>query len=174
MKRVGIFAGTFDPIHKGHVGFALAAAQQCQLSDIYFLPERQPRSKHGVADFATRAQIIRQSIQDNSKLHLLELADAQFSVKTTLPKLEARFTNTELFLLIGSDIACHSLPHWSQLEQLLAQMQLIIGVRTNNSRQEVEDMLCSLPSARYVVIDSPHAHVSSSQLRGSNPSQLTT
>lgn len=165
MNRVGIFAGTFDPIHKGHIAFALAAAEQCGLDAVYFLPERQPRGKHGVGDFATRSRLIQEATTSTSRLHLLDLADAQFTVETTLPQLETAFAGAELYLLIGSDIACHSLPRWPQLPQLLAKMQLIVGIRTGSTRQEVEDILRSLPRARYSVITSPHAHVSSSQLR---------
>lgn len=165
MNRVGIFAGTFDPIHKGHLAFALAAAEQCGLDAVYFLPERQPRGKHDVGDFATRSQLIREAIRA-SRLHLLDLADAQFTVETTLPQLETTFAGAELYLLIGSDIACHSLPHWPQLPQLLEKMQLIVGIRAGHTAQEVDTAMRRLDSARYTVIASPHAHVSSSQIRG--------
>lgn len=166
MNRVGIFAGTFDPIHKGHIAFALATAEQCGLDAVYFLPERQPRGKHGVGDFATRSRLIQEATTGTSRLHLLDLADAQFTVETTLPQLETAFAGAELYLLIGSDIACHSLSHWPQLPQLLAKIQLIIGVRAGHTAQEVDAAMRRLDSARYTVIASPYAHVSSSQIRG--------
>jgi nicotinate-nucleotide adenylyltransferase len=48
MKKIGIFAGTFDPIHEGHVAFAQAVLADLSLDKIYFLPERQPRRKTNV------------------------------------------------------------------------------------------------------------------------------
>ena len=44
-KSVGIYSGTFDPVHTGHVAFALEAAQVANLQKVVFLPEETPREK---------------------------------------------------------------------------------------------------------------------------------
>ena len=48
MARIGIYAGTFDPVHAGHVAFALQSLEAAKLDRVYFLPERRPRGKRQV------------------------------------------------------------------------------------------------------------------------------
>ncbi|MCA9332160.1 adenylyltransferase/cytidyltransferase family protein, partial [Candidatus Saccharibacteria bacterium] len=48
MKKVGIYAGSFDPIHKGHIALAEQAIQQCGQDKVFFMVEPRPRRKQGV------------------------------------------------------------------------------------------------------------------------------
>lgn len=42
MSRIGIYSGSFNPVHAGHIAFALQALESANLKTIYFLPERRP------------------------------------------------------------------------------------------------------------------------------------
>src|ERR1035438_181672 len=90
-KRIGIYSGTFNPIHTGHITFALQATTEASLDKIYFLPERKPRNKAQVEHFAHRVAMIKQAIRPHPKFNILELTDPSFSVKASLPKLQAIF-----------------------------------------------------------------------------------
>lgn len=131
MKRIGIFAGSFDPIHKGHISFALKALQSANLNEIYFVPETKPRGKQGVTHIAHRMAMLKLATKPYNKLKVLDLLDKQFSVSTTLPRLQKLFPNSRLLLLLGSDVFEH-LPDWPLADRLLGQVGIIIGVRAHS------------------------------------------
>ena len=58
--NIGLFGGTFDPIHRGHIALARAAQQRCKLSRIYFVPANVPphKEKHPIAPFLHRYAMI--------------------------------------------------------------------------------------------------------------------
>ena len=128
MKRVGIFSGSFDPVHKGHVAFALSALESSNLDVIYFAPEARPRHKPSVTHLSHRIAMLKLATRMHPKLKVLELEDKQFLPATTLPRLKQRFPHDELILLLGSDLLEH-LHSWPRVEFLLKNVSLIIGVR---------------------------------------------
>jgi cytidyltransferase-like protein len=67
-SRIGIYSGTFDPVHAGHMAFALQAMQEAKLDRLYFLPERRPRYKQGVEHFAHRVAMLERAILKNQAL----------------------------------------------------------------------------------------------------------
>ena len=80
MARVGIYAGTFDPVHVGHISFALQSLTAANLDSIYFAPERRPRNKQQVEHFAHRVAMIKRAIRPYRKFAILELVDTSFSI----------------------------------------------------------------------------------------------
>lgn len=166
-RRLGIFAGSFDPIHAGHLAFALQAIKDARLDQVYFLPERQPRHKPNVEHFGHRTAMITRAIRPHKKLGLLELPDIYFDVKRTLPKLQKEFAGAKLVFLMGSDTAAH-LDDWPAVSQLTRSANLVIGVRADDDRALIASRLRALPgqSAKSVhIIESPADHVSSSRIR---------
>jgi nicotinate-nucleotide adenylyltransferase len=128
---VGIYAGTFDPVHAGHISFGLQALKDAELDMIYFLPERRPRHKKGVEHFGHRVAMLRQAAQPHPKLDVLELEDTDFNIRRTLPKLERRFDGAQLVFIFGSDIVEH-MGTWPQLERLFATSELLVGLRAGH------------------------------------------
>lgn len=169
MKRIGILAGTFDPIHEGHIGFCLAAAERGHLEKVYLLPERSPRFKQNVSEFTARLQAVKDAATPHSNLGVISLDEPCFSVDTTLPQLRAQFEPTRITLLIGSDVACMSLPNWDNLEQLTLDVDFIVSIRGDSTVRDVQQCMRNIettyPTFRYTIIDSPHRDVSSSKIR---------
>ena len=102
-KRVGIFGGSFDPVHQGHLAFALAAASEASLERVHFLPEARPPRKPDITDLAHRVAMLHLAIRPYPQLEVLEQPDNQFSVANTVPRLEQHFAGSQIFLLL----ACH-------------------------------------------------------------------
>ncbi len=176
MKRVGIFSGVFDPIHNGHIQFALKAADQAGLDEVYFLLEVQPRRKSGVTHLAHRLAMIRLAIADHPKLKLLDLPDRQLSVAKTMPRLKQKFKNAELFYLTGADMLVH-MPSWQLIDKLLESMTLIIGLRDGDSRDAAQKVLKQLKAKGPIVFNSPSPKTSSALVRkavlaGKEPTNL--
>lgn len=164
-RRVGIYSGTFDPVHAGHIAFALQAATAAGLNRVYFVPERAPRGKRHVTHYAHRVAMIRRATRPYTQLDVLELEDKTFSVAHTLPRLRRDFPQSELVYLCGSDVIAH-MAQWPHVARFLQQVELCVGRRGNETQLSIEQMLKTLPPPLRVTFFDSHAPaVSSSQVR---------
>lgn len=170
MKRVGIYSGTFDPVHEGHIAFAMTAVKACRLDKVFFLVEPRPRRKQGIKSFEHRTNMVRLAIDDNPKLGLIVLEQARFTVLETLPQLHARFRGAVLFMLMGEDVALH-LSHWPHIDDLINSTSLVVGLR-EGKEQTVEAQLRLLEKTRahklsYQLFKTNLSDYSSSKIRAS-------
>lgn len=138
--RVGIYAGTFDPVHAGHIAFALQAIETANLDEVVFLPERRPRYKTGVEHFGHRVAMLHRAVRPHPKLSVAEMVERHFTVARTLPRLQTTFKGAELVLLVGSDVAV-SIPHWEKSPKLLASMELAVGLRSDMMPDEMQRII---------------------------------
>jgi nicotinate-nucleotide adenylyltransferase len=169
MKRVGIFSGTFDPIHNGHIRFALDALDQAGLDKVFFLVEPRPRRKQGVKAFEHRQAMVQLAIRDESRLGSIVLEQARFTPHETLLLLAARFKGATLCMLMGDDMLGH-LNDWPQVEELVRTCTFVIGKRRNNQTNLIQERVQALEQTRglsfaYQVFDSPLSGVSSSKVK---------
>jgi nicotinate-nucleotide adenylyltransferase len=155
MAKIGLYAGTFDPVHDGHIAFARAALDTCALDEVIFLPEPQPRGKQGVTPIAKRVDMLRLAVAKHDGMDVHMLPDAQFTVAITLPKLRAMFGN-DITLLVGSDVA-RGLPHWPGAKDLLATVHIAVGMRADDQAPALSGSVTFVPTT--------HAHVAASLVR---------
>jgi nicotinate-nucleotide adenylyltransferase len=127
--RVGIFSGTFDPVHHGHMAFAEEAIKRCHLDQVVFLPEPTPRFKTGVTSIEHRQAMLELATKEKDYLRVLVVGDKQFTVADTLPRLRSSFEGSELVIMMGSDVFLNSLPRWPGVEDMPSTVDLIVGVR---------------------------------------------
>jgi len=177
--NIGIYSGTFDPIHVGHIAFAKEVARELTLDTVVFLPEQRPRGKRRVTDIHHRVELIKQAIQNDNQLQILSLPMQQFTVAETLPELQKHFTNANLTFLIGSDIVRTFTYRWDGLETLLKAATFAVGIRAGDNQDELEAIFTQLETqygvaAIHSYITTENAHVTSSQFRANeiDPSQL--
>jgi nicotinate (nicotinamide) nucleotide adenylyltransferase len=168
--RIGLFPGTFDPVHTGHLVFALKAVKEAKLDAVYFLPERRPRHKPDAVHFGHRTAMLTRAIRPYSCLGLLELPDVYFDVKRTLPKLQKQFKGADLVVLMGSDgLLKMNTDSWDSrdLGNFLAQVGLVIGLRKEQNKSQIKAALANLPVQPVVtsILDLPTKHFSSSRIR---------
>lgn len=167
-KKIGIFSGTFDPVHKGHIAFALKAAELAGLDKVYFLPEAVPRRKDGVTHYAHRIAMLRLAIKPHKKLAVLELPDKQFSVTQSLPRLQKKFNDDKLYMLLGSDMVPYlSESNWPGFTRLLESVVLVVGMRLGvQSEQEVASRMQEIiPSRNFFIFSAGSQHASSRDIR---------
>lgn len=161
MKQVGIYAGTFDPVHAGHLAFARAAIESSQLDMVYFLPERYPRHKPNASSFEWRVERLRAALT-GSIFESLVLSDHHLSARETLPELQQRFPHTRLTFLVGSDVALQ-LSNWRDFDTLARHCDFLVGMRNSEATADVHAALHML--CRYRIVTTAHAHLSSSAIR---------
>jgi nicotinate-nucleotide adenylyltransferase len=168
MRRIGIYPGTFDPVHEGHLAFARAALETHGLDTIFFAPEPKPRGKHLVTDVRHRLAMLEQATNDTSQFASLQLLSHRFTASETLPELQRLFPNDTLALLIGSDVA-RSLAYWDDLVILASTVEFIIGLRMDDTPAKIDAIVQSITTpVRYSLITSGQAHATSSVIRSGN------
>ena len=169
-RRTGIYSGTFDPIHQGHIAFAEEAMRVCGLDEVIFIPEQKPRGKEHVTDISHRIALIERATAAIAGLRVVRLATEQFNVEHTLPELHQTLGDSNLTLLVGSDIARTFLYRWEGLDTLLADVSLAIGMRSDDNPDEITTIMDQLEHdygipVDYTLISTPEADIASSQIR---------
>jgi nicotinate-nucleotide adenylyltransferase len=168
VKRIGIYSGTFDPVHNGHVALAKEAVSQCDLDKVFFLIEPRPRRKQGVKAYEHRAEMVRLAIAGESRLASILLGQSRFTPHETLPLLKARFKGAQLCMLMGDDMLTH-LGDWPHVEELTGAVQLIIGARDSDA-EAVHQRMKTLKEVaglnfNYTTFSAPESILSSSKIR---------
>lgn len=164
--RIGIYAGVFDPVHSGHITFALQALSVAKLDQVVFLPERRPRAKPSVEHYAHRIAMIKSALEPHPNLAVMEVVDRNFTVRRILPMLRAVFPNADLVFLTGSD-AFMTIPTWPYAERLMTTCEFVVGVRSPGQQSAIEQSISAWPVAppALIIFDSYAPHISSSTIR---------
>ncbi len=170
-ERVGIYGGTFDPIHIGHLAIAEEARAALQLHRVLVIPAaRQPlKSQAQGAAPQHRLAMARLACADNPAFRVDELElrrpPPSYSVDTVQTLHEQLGQATQLWFILGVD-AARDLPRWHRAAELVALARLCIVGRPGYTlhRPALEAALPTL-AGRYRLIDGPQLAISSSALR---------
>jgi len=149
--NIGIFGGTFDPIHRGHTALARAAQEQFQLRRIYFVPANIPphKQQRPLASFPNRHAMVALATADNKAFvpSLLEApSDDQkstpvnYSVDTVKRFKQTLKKSDRLFFLIGID-AFREIATWRDPEALFRECEFIVASRPGYSLADVANAL---------------------------------
>jgi len=136
MKRIGIFGGSFDPVHDGHIHLATLAKDAAQLDEVWFLPCHISPHKTGrpPSPGATRTEWLRAALAGIpwAKTDLTELeTDAPSFSYLTMEKLVSCHPGNLWFWIMGGD-QWTALPEWSHPE-ILAGLEEFIVLARNHS-----------------------------------------
>ncbi len=167
MKKIGIYAGTFDPIHNGHLAFAQAALD-AGLEKVMFVVEPRPRRKQGVRALEHRVAMVQLAIRDNPRMGSIILEQARFTPHETMPLLQNRFKGYELVLLFGEDVIAH-IAHWPHIDELVASVSLMVAARQGDEAT-LNELFKTLETTRrlafrYRFVDPKCPDISSSKIR---------
>jgi nicotinate-nucleotide adenylyltransferase len=130
--RVGIFGGTFDPVHVAHVALAHAALSSLALDEVRWIPTGNPWQKpRGITDAAHREAMVRLAIEGVPRFVLdrieIERSGPSYTLDT-VRELAAARPSTEWVLVIGHD-QYTSLHTWHDWQQLLSLVTLAVANR---------------------------------------------
>jgi nicotinate-nucleotide adenylyltransferase len=127
--RLGLFGGTFDPIHLGHLILAEGCRESCELDRVWFVVAGQPPHKPGgPTAVGHRLEMVRIAVAGHPAFEVSEI-EAQrpgphYSVET-LEAVHRERPEDELFFLIGAD-SLMDLPFWRQPERILELATLVV------------------------------------------------
>ncbi len=159
-RRVGLYGGTFNPVHNAHLLVAEQVGRTLSLDKVSFLPDMQPphRDHKGTIAADLRVDMLKLAVADNPffDIEMEEINRGGVSYTyDTIEALKERHPDTDYYFIIGGDMVDY-LPTWNKIDQLV-KMVNFVGVRRKGAKNE----------AQYPVIwvDVPTVAISSSDIR---------
>lgn len=164
--RLGLFGGTFDPIHLGHLILAESCREALQLDKLWLIVAGTPPHKRGErTPVADRLEMARLAVAGHGGFEVSELEakdpGPHYSYRT-LEAIAAARPGDELFFLIGAD-SLVDLPGWREPQRIAAAATIVVVNRPGVAPPSVPDFG---PGARPIVlVESPLIELASSDLR---------
>ncbi len=150
--NIALFGGTFDPIHRGHLNVARAAAKHFRLREVWFVPADIPphKQKTPVTSYFHRYSMVVLALADEPDFlpSLLEAPDPEphmertpsYSIDTVRKVKAGLRRGDRLYFLIGID-AFRDIAKWHKAEELLRECEFIIAARPGHSLADVAESL---------------------------------
>ena len=133
MRRIGLFGGSFDPVHNAHVALAQLALDRLRLDELRWVPAGQPWQKKGreLAPATDRLAMLALAMQGEPRF-ILERSEVERSGPSytldTVRELQAAQPGAQWFLIIGQDQYA-GLHTWHGFEELLGRVTLAVANR---------------------------------------------
>jgi nicotinate-nucleotide adenylyltransferase len=163
--RIGIFGGSFDPVHNAHVALARVALAELRLDELLWVPAGQPWQKQRhLTSAKDREAMLRLAIEGEPRFKLsrveIERSGASYTLDT-VRALQAERPGAQWFLIIGQDqyAGFHT---WNGWQDLLGLVTLAIADRPD-ANQTVDPQV---RAAAHTAVALPMMDVSSTDIRG--------
>jgi nicotinate-nucleotide adenylyltransferase len=172
--RVGVYGGTFDPVHHGHLILAEQCREQGRLEQVWFVPAPRPPNKRDLAltRYEQRVEMLQLALAGQPAFRIDEIekerAGPSYTVET-LAELQRRHPGDEFFLLVGGD-SLADLPNWREPQRILQLAGLLVMDRPGSPAPTAEQLRAALElkpadPLRLEMVDSPRIDISSRDLR---------
>jgi nicotinate-nucleotide adenylyltransferase len=172
--HVGIFGGTFDPVHFGHLIMAEQCREQAALDEVWFVPSARPPHKleQPLTPFGQRVEMLTLALAGQPVFRVEEIEKDRPGpsyTADTLDDLSRLHASNQWYLLIGSD-TLFDLPTWHDPPRVIAKATLVVVARPNYSILSGVELAkrLSVPDKNNLllqVVQSPLIDLSSSDLR---------
>jgi nicotinate-nucleotide adenylyltransferase len=170
-KRLGIFGGTFDPPHVGHLILAAEARDQLNLDCVLWVLSPDPPHKHGkkIADLKHRLAMVELSIEEDESFFISTVdidRDGPHYTVDTVKLIRDEFTDCEIFYLMGGD-SLEDFDNWYQPNEILETVDGIGVMRRPGDDIDLTSLLANLPmlSEKINFITAPLLEISARQIR---------
>lgn len=168
---IGIYGGTFDPVHRGHVRLLQCAAEACGLDRTIILPDRIPPHKQSkdLVSGEDRLEMCRRAFADTPRTEVSDWEIRQeglsYSV-LTLEHFHGLYPEDRLWFIMGSDMLT-SFHQWYRYEDILKLSGLICMSRYNDDHRELEAAAEGLreKGGEVKLVEAQALEMSSSQIR---------
>lgn len=169
-RRVGLFGGSFDPIHFGHLNLALGLLEAGKVDEVLFCPAYTSPLKAGeppAASKEARLAMLALAIEPIKEFKLLDWeikrAGPSYTIDTVRYLLEKE--EGELHLILGDD-ALHTLSRWKEVEELLRLAPPLVGSRLGHRLEESQELSLELKKRLLPgLVSIPVLDISSTEIR---------
>lgn len=174
-ERVGLYGGSFNPIHCGHLIIARGVAEQLELDRVIFLPSATPPHKNGecLIDARHRAEMVRlaivgEPIFDFSDYDLARQGPS-YTIETIAHFKRELADETELFWIIGADWLAE-LGTWRKAAELVDACTIVTAARPGWERPDLCSLSAKLSDSQITklrknILDTPRIDISATDIR---------
>lgn len=162
-QRIGLFGGTFDPPHVGHLVTAVNVRYALELDLVILMVAHDPWQKQGTRSISPaldRVAMVQAAVSGVAGLIAGEdeiLRGGPSFTADTLAGLAAKYQDAELFTILGDD-AASALSTWSRIDEVVARSQLVVVDRPGSPVTPPTEFT-------WIRVESPHLEISSTDLR---------
>jgi nicotinate-nucleotide adenylyltransferase len=170
--NIGVFGGTFDPIHLGHLAVAEEVRTNLGLAEVLFVPAGQPwlKADRAISAAQHRVEMIKLAIAGNPHFKLstceVDRLGPSYAVDTIDILQQQLGTEARLFFLLGSD-ALSELPQWKEPSRLIQICHLVAFTRPGFALPPLESLELVIPglSQHATFVEVPQIDISATQIR---------
>ncbi|MBC8569262.1 nicotinate-nucleotide adenylyltransferase [Zongyangia hominis] len=171
MRKIGIFGGTFNPIHRGHIHIARAFFEHLHLDSVLIIPTQVPvhKAPQGLISGEERLEMCRIAARNDPHFFVsaieVERKEKSYTY-LTIQRLRERYPDAALYLIMGSDMFL-SFTTWYRYRDILQEATLCAAARKNRQQEELAACARRLreEGGRCVVLDLNVVDISSTELR---------
>ncbi len=174
MKKIGLYFGTFNPIHVGHLIIANYMANFTDLNEVWLVvtPKNPLKKKDSMLEDYHRLALVRVAIEDNTKLKVsnieFDLPKPSYTINT-LTYMKEKYPNLSFGLIMGED-NLRNFHKWKNFERILKTHQLYIYPRVSTEQENKTEPIDSYKNGleahpKVKLYDAPIMKISSSFIR---------
>jgi nicotinate-nucleotide adenylyltransferase len=163
LPRIGIYSASFDPIHAGHIVFALKAQKIAGLEQVYFVPERKPQHGSEPEHYVHRSVMLQRALQPYRQFLTFDLPDARLTLKSLTRVIENLPPAEYSLLTTASELLWHE----GELPPIYHKLHLVVAVTSHAQMAEVLSRLndSTRPLGNLTFVDIGTDHISSAAVR---------
>lgn len=171
-KKMGIFGGTFNPIHYGHLLIAENACAQFDLDHVIFLPTGHAPHKQFMGEDMSvhRCRMVEAAIADNPKFSIsyreIQNSGVNYTY-ATLQQLHQEHPECELYFILGAD-SLFAIEQWKYFREIFPTCTILAAMRDDKDRKDMEDQIRYLEEtyqAKIELLQAPLLEISSTTIR---------
>ncbi|MBU4260949.1 MAG: nicotinate-nucleotide adenylyltransferase [Proteobacteria bacterium] len=146
MKKIGLFGGTFDPVHNGHLAVGQAGLRQLGLDTLYFIPASSPphKSDQLITPFTHRVAMLRLAVQGEPRFVVSDIEGLRSGPSYTIDTLMQFRRNlgpeADFFFIIGLD-AFADITTWKKYQELLNRTAFVVIDRPSHGCMSVAQVV---------------------------------
>lgn len=163
MKKIGLYFGTFNPVHIGHLVIANHMANYTDLDEVWFVvsPHNPFKSKNNLLDDYARLELVHRAVKDYDKLRVSDiefgLTQPSFTINT-LVHLGEKYPDKKFSLIMGGD-NLNAFHKWKNFEMILANHELYVYPRLATPKGKLDQ------HEKVNLVGAPIMQISSSFIR---------
>ena len=147
-KKIGIFGGSFDPVHKGHLNIAKSAGKEFLLDEVWFVPSGHSphKDEREMMPAEIRARLIEEAIAPypDFRLSRIEMESPRISYTyRTLTMLQEKYPDTTFYFIMGAD-SLDYFEHWRHPEIICEKAVVLVAVRDKMDLAEIAEKIAHI------------------------------
>ena len=169
MKKIGLYFGTFNPIHVGHLIIANYMANYTSLDEIWLIvsPQNPFKEKDSMLEDYHRLSLVRMAIEDNQKLKAsnieFSLPKPSYTINTVVHLIE-KYPDYEFNLIMGED-NLRTFHKWKNHNEILKTCHLYVYPRVITNNESLNTPIETQQNEKVILCDAPVMKISSSFIR---------